>query len=94
MTKQNELQTKFVNQGLKFLKKHGKGYFNLAMRFGKCKTTIELLKKLVSDDAIILIAYPDNKLKATWESECELWGYSNPNITYVNFSSLKKYTEY
>ena len=94
MTKQNELQTKFVNQGLKFLKKHGKGYFNLAMRFGKCKTTIELLKKLVSDDAIILIAYPDNKLKATWESECELWGYSNPNITYVNFSSLKKYTEF
>lgn len=94
MTKQNELQTKFVNLGLKFLKKHKKGYFNLAMRFGKCKTTIELLKKLVNSHATILIAYPDNKLKATWESECELWDYDNPNITYVNFSSLKKYTEF
>jgi hypothetical protein len=94
MTKQNELQTKFVKEGIKFLKKHKKGYFNLAMRFGKCKTTIELLKKLIPAHATVLIAYPDNKLKATWESECELWDYANPNITYVNFSSLKKYTEY
>ncbi len=70
MTKQNELQTKFVNLGLKFLKKHGKGYFNLAMRFGKCKTTIELLKKLVNSHATILIAYPDNKLCRGWFSIC------------------------
>lgn len=94
MTKQDELQSKFVNEGIKFLKKHGQGYFNLAMRFGKCKTTIELLKKLIPAHSIVLIAYPDNKLKATWESECELWGYDNPNITYVNFSSIWKYTEY
>lgn len=91
MTKQDELQKEFVKKGIDFFKSYDRGYFNLAMRFGKCKTTIDLLIKMDVDS--VLIAYPDNKLKQTWESECELWGYDNPNITYVNFSSLKKYTE-
>lgn len=91
MTKQDELQKEFVDKGLKFLKKNKQGYFNLAMRFGKCKTTINLIDELLGDQCTLLIAYPDNKLKQTWESECELWGYANPNITYVNFSSLKKH---
>jgi hypothetical protein len=64
------------------------------MRFGKCRTTIEVLKKVIPSHGTVLIAYPDNKLKETWETECELWKYNNPNITYVNFSSLKKYTGY
>jgi hypothetical protein len=94
MTKQNELQKEFVEKGVQFFKLHNSGYYNLAMRFGKCKTTIDLLGELFVYDCTILIAYPDNKLKQTWESECALWGYSNPNITYVNFSSLKKYLEH
>lgn len=91
MSKQNEIQEKFIEKGLKFLKKNKKGYFDLAMRFGKCRTTIEILKNLVPSHSTILIAYPDNKLKATWQTECETWEYTNPNITYVNFSSLKKH---
>ena len=91
MTKQNELQKQFVKEGVKFFKSCDRGYFNLAMRFGKCKTTIDLLIKMDVDS--VLIAYPDNKLRDTWMDECRLWSYDNPNITYVNFSSLKKYTE-
>lgn len=91
MTKQDELQKEFVKKGIDFFKSYDRGYFNLAMRFGKCKTTIDLLIKM--DVESVLIAYPDNKLRDTWMDECRLWGYDNPNITYVNFSSLKKYTE-
>lgn len=93
MTKQDELQQEFVEKGVNFFRLHDRGYYNLAMRFGKCKTTIDLLFKLFDYDATILIAYPDNKLKETWHNECRTWGYDNPNITYVNFSSLRKCTE-
>lgn len=91
MTKQDVLQKEFVDKGLKFFKKNKCGYYNLAMRFGKCKTTLNLVDELLGDQCTLLIAYPDNKLKQTWESECELWAYHNPNITYVNFSSLRKH---
>lgn len=94
MSKQDELQQLMVDKTIDFYKKDKRGYLDLAMRFGKCKTTIEVLKKMYKYDCTILIAYPDNKLKQTWESECELWGYSNPNITHVNFSSLKKHTSH
>lgn len=93
MTKQDELQEKFVEKGYNFFNTDNRGYYNLAMRFGKCKTTIDLLRKLIPFHGTVLIAYPDNKLKQTWESECELWGYHNPNITYVNFSSLAKHED-
>ena len=93
MTKQNELQKEFVDKGERLFRLHDRGYYNLAMRFGKCKTTINLLQKLFQYDCTILIAYPDNKLKQTWIDECKLWGYDNPNITFVNFSSLAKYED-
>ena len=95
--KQDELQKKFVDEGVKFFKSNDRGYYNLAMRFGKCKTTIELLFKLFEDDVnipTVLIAYPDNKLRDVWINECEKWSYDNPNIVFVNFSSLKKHVEY
>ena len=91
MTKQDELQKEFVQKGIKFFQTRKWGYYNLAMRFGKCKTTITLMDELLGDHATILIAYPDNKLKDVWTYECEKWGYHNPNITLVNFSSLKKH---
>ena len=91
MTKQDELQQKFVAKTIKFFKTNKAGYLDLAMRFGKCKTTIDVLIDMEVDS--ILIAYPDNKLRETWHDECRTWGYDNPNITYVNFSSLKKYTD-
>lgn len=92
MTKQDELQKSVVDRAIDFYKTNKVGYLDLAMRFGKCKSTIEILNKLCKKGEV-LIAYPDNKLRGTWIAECELWGYNNPNITYVNFSSLKKHTE-
>jgi superfamily II DNA or RNA helicase len=92
MTKQDELQKQMVDKTIKFYKTNDEGYLDLAMRFGKCKTTIDVLKKLCKNGEV-LIAYPDNKLRETWINECVIWGYDNPNITHVNFSSLKKHTE-
>jgi superfamily II DNA or RNA helicase len=92
--KQNELQQKFIDEGLKFFKKNDRGYYNLAMRFGKCRTTIELMKKLLHKNEWVLIAYPDNKLKQTWMDEMEKWGWDDSiNVEYVNFSSLKKHLD-
>lgn len=91
MTKQDELQQEFIDRTIKFFKSNKSGYLDLAMRFGKCRTTIEVFKKIVRKNEWILIAYPDNKLKATWMDEMELWGFNHPNVEYVNFSSLKKH---
>jgi len=90
--KQRSLQKKVIEKTIKFFKTNDSGYLDLAMRFGKTYCVIEVLKKLCKKGDV-LIAYPDNKLRDTWMSECELWGYDNPNITYVNFSSLKKHTD-
>ena len=92
MTKQDELQKQMVDKTIKFYKTNDEGYLDLAMRFGKCRTTIEVLKKLCKNGEV-LIAYPDNKLRDTWIDECELWRYDNPNVTHVNFSSLKKHLD-
>lgn len=94
MTKQNELQEQFIREGVKFFKKIDRGYYNLAMRFGKCRTTIELMKQLLHKNEWVLIAYPDNKLKQTWMDEMDKWGWDEGiNVEYVNFSSLKKHLD-
>lgn len=91
MTKQDEIQEKFINSTLEFFKENDAGYLELAMRIGKCRISIEVLKRLPSRPINVLVAYPDNKLRDVWISEFEKWNYSNPNIRYVNFSSLKKH---
>jgi superfamily II DNA or RNA helicase len=91
MTKQNELQKEVVDKAIEFYKTDKKGYLDLAMRFGKTKTTIDILNILCKNGEV-LIAYPDNKLRDVWIKECQTWGYDNSNITYVNFSSVKKHT--
>ena len=89
---QTEIQENFIQKGIEFYKTNSIGYYNIAMRTGKCKITIELLRRIYEYDCTILIAYPDNKLKKTWEDELKKWRYDNPNITFINFSSLKKHT--
>ena len=91
MTNQDKLQEEVISKTLDFYKSNNKGYLDLAMRTGKCRITIEMLKRKYKHDCFVLIAYPDNKLRDTWLSEFELWKYDNPRVTLVNFSSLKKY---
>lgn len=93
-SKQNDIQEGFINKGVKHFKDKNIGYYDLAMRAGKCRVTIELLKRLFDYDCTILICFPDNKLLTTWQEELVKWNYNNPNITFTNFSSLKKYTNF
>jgi len=90
MTKQDEIQEEIIGKAQRFYSDNEKGWLNLAMRVGKTKISLELLKRLGYEAGSILIAYPDNKLKEVWENECQKWEFFNPDIRMVNFSSLKK----
>ena len=61
---------------------------NLCPRFGKIYTSINILEQLKPKN--ILIAYPDNKIKDSWQSDFEDRGYDDSNVTYSTHLSLKK----
>ena len=82
-------QQEFADIWLK--EKHG--ILNLCPRFGKIFTTINALEKM-PDGITILIAYPDVKIRDSWEADFEKRGYYNPNITYTTHLSLKKYVDF
>jgi len=84
--RQAEFAETWINSG-KF------GILNLCPRFGKIRTSINILKHY-NPHATVLIAYPDNKIKDSWMADFEAMGYDNPNITYTTHLSLKKYTSY
>ena len=67
------------------------GILLLAPRFGKCRTTINILKKIKPKS--ILIAYPDNKIKESWEADFKEMKYKNENIQYTTHLSLHKYQD-
>jgi hypothetical protein len=68
------------------------GILYLCPRFGKIRTSINVLKKF-SKNANVLIAYPDNKIKQSWLDDFEALNYNNPNVTFTTHLSLKKYTD-
>jgi len=80
-------QKEFADVWLK--KKHG--ILNLCPRFGKIRTSIKILEKLKPES--ILIAYPDNKIKESWQTDFEDLGYDDSIVTYTTHLSLKKYAE-
>jgi len=87
-TLRDNRQQEFANIFLE----HGEfGILNLCPRFGKIYTTINILEKL-DKDINILIAYPDLKIKASWEEDFNTRKYKNPNITYTTHLSIKKHT--
>ena len=91
---QTEIQNQYIDKLSNwYISGNKRGLANLTMRFGKSRVTIELLKILVPYHATILISYPDNQLKESWENELTKWDYDNPNITFVNFTSLWKYED-
>jgi superfamily II DNA or RNA helicase len=67
------------------------GILNLCPRFGKIRTTINILKKIKPKS--ILIAYPDNKIKESWEADFKEMKYKNENIQYTTHLSLHKYQD-
>lgn len=83
--RQQEFAKVFLDSGMS-------GILNLCPRFGKIYTAINILEKMPKS-ANILIAYPDLKIKAAWESDFDTRGYGNLHITYTTHLSLKKYVE-
>ena len=80
-------QEEFAKVWLK--SKHG--ILLLAPRFGKIRTSIHALQKLKPES--ILIAYPDNKIKESWQADFEELGFDDSIVTYTTHLSLKKYAD-
>lgn len=87
MTIRDKRQREFSDVWLK--KKHG--ILNLCPRFGKIRTSILVLEKI--KPKTILIAYPDNKIKESWQSDFHDSGFDDSIVTYTTHLSLKKYAE-
>jgi len=87
MTLRDKRQKEFAKVWLK--NKHG--ILLLAPRFGKIRTSIKILEKLKPES--ILIAYPDNKIKESWQTDFNDLGYDDSTVTYTTHLSLKKYAE-
>lgn len=88
MNIRDERQLEFA---IKWIKSDRKGILLLAPRFGKIRVAINIFKGLPSSYERILIAYPDVKIRKSWEEDFIKWGYSNPNIIFTTFVSLKKH---
>lgn len=76
--RQQEAVDSFGNQGV----------LKAAPRFGKIKTTIDIMKK--KDPKRVLICFPRVDIKDGWENDFEKWGYKPENVVYTTFRSLKK----
>jgi superfamily II DNA or RNA helicase len=88
MTLRDQRQAEFADvwlNGGKF------GILNLCPRFGKIRTTINILNKLKPRN--VLIAYPDNKIRDSWKADFETMEYDDSNVTYTTHLSIKKHLE-
>lgn len=86
MTLRDERQLEFAEV---WMNKGKHGVLNLCPRFGKIRTTINILEKL--NNPTILIAYPDNKIKDSWQNDFEERQYDDSNVSYTTHLSLKKH---
>jgi superfamily II DNA or RNA helicase len=89
MTIRDKRQKEFADVWLK--EKHG--ILNLCPRFGKIRTSINILEHFKPKLKSVLIAYPDNKIKESWQSDFADMGYLDANVTYTTHLSLKKYSD-
>ena len=88
MTLRDKRQKEFADVFVK--EKHG--ILNLCPRFGKIRTSIIALEELKPKN--ILIAYPDNKIKESWEADFRASGFDDSIVTYTTHLSLKKLVDY
>jgi len=85
MSLRDQRQKEFADMWLR----NKRGILYLCPRFGKIYTTINILEKMNSNISI-LIAYPDVKIKDSWEQDFTSRGYNNSNITYTTHLSMWK----
>lgn len=67
------------------------GILNLCARFGKCFTAINVMEKLKPSS--VLIAYPDKKIKQSWEDDFKKRKFDSSGVTFTTHRSLHKYKE-
>jgi len=79
-------QTEFADI---FVNSNRRSILNLCPRFGKIRTSINILNKI--NPKSILIAYPDKKIMTSWKNEFVEMGFDDHNVTYTTYLSLKKY---
>tara|TARA_R110000782_G_scaffold30983_2_gene76799 strand:+ start:281 stop:1360 length:1080 start_codon:yes stop_codon:yes gene_type:complete len=89
MTIRDKRQKEFADVWLK----EKRGILNLCPRFGKIRTSINILESFKPKLKSVLIAYPDNKIKDSWQSDFADRGYLDANVTYTTHLSLKKYSD-
>ncbi len=80
--KQKEFGRIWMNMGMY-------GILHLCPRFGKIRVAINIFEEL--KPSRVLIAYPDAKIKKSWEDEFELLGITPPDLVYTTHMSIKKY---
>lgn len=93
MSKISNVQEGFIEKALDFYRNKNKGYLDLAMRMGKTRIAIEIIKRLVEEKEPILISYRDNKLMLSWKKEIEKWELKHNNISFCNFRSFGKFLD-
>jgi superfamily II DNA or RNA helicase len=86
MSRRDERQVEFANKWLETKW----GIIYAAPRTGKCRIAYIILKEFIVN-ANILIVYPDNKIKKSWEDEFKIMNYKNPNIVFTTYLSLGKH---
>lgn len=88
MTLRDQRQAEFADKWIK----NGKfGILNLCPRFGKIRTTINIMKQLKPKE--VLIAYPDNKIRDSWIADFEALNYDAEGVTYTTHLSLHKHKD-
>ena len=88
MTLRDQRQAEFADRWIR----NGKfGILNLCPRFGKIFTTINIMNKM--KPRYVLIAYPDNKIKESWQKDFETRNYTDSLITYTTHLSLHKHQD-
>jgi superfamily II DNA or RNA helicase len=83
----NQRQEEFAKEWLKT--KFGILY--LCPRFGKIRTTTICLEKF--NKPKVLVIYPIETIKKSWEEDLVKWGYDNNTLRYVTTTSLWKLAE-
>lgn len=89
MTIRDERQEEFAER---WLESNRHNILNICPRGGKCKIGINIMKKF--DSPTVLICYPDEKIKKSWEEDFLKWNYNNPNIIFTTYLSLYKYRDF
>ena len=80
--RQEEFANKWIEEGMF-------GILFLASRFGKCRVAINIFNKLKPTS--ILIAYPDSKIRESWDNEFKILGHDTSIVTFTTHMSLKKH---